>query len=187
MTAYLQRVGELTDLTEQRVLGLWERQTSGAISRDQFVAAAAAQVAAGNARATSLADVALAVAIADQLGAPLSPLGLLPDPTHVDQPRLRDAVRAVLAADIATATTREELAASQAARLARIARDEVPGTASAAMTAAMRERGVPGWTRVLSADACPLCEGWADGTVRPPTVEMARHTACACVQQPVVR
>lgn len=185
MTAYRDRIAGLTGALEQEVLGLWNRRDR--ITEEQFVAAAAAAIARANARATTLADIALAAAIAQQLGRAPAPLGLLPEEQHVDQVRLRNAVGAVLAADIATASTAEDLDRSRALRLARIARDEPAGTASAAMTRAMQERRVPGWTRVLSANACPLCQSLADGEVRPPTVQMARHTSCSCVQQPVLR
>lgn len=186
MTAYRDRLAELTDATRRQIDRLWSRHVDGDISREQFVTLAAAVIAQANVRATSLADLALAAALTMSLRRATPPLGLVPDEAHIDQSRLRHAVREVLDADVVTAANRAELVASQAVRLGRIARDEPPGTASAAMTTAMREREVSGWTRVTDVKPCPLCQEWDDGQVRPPTVQMARHTGCGCTQQPVV-
>lgn len=179
--AYRDVIVGLTAAAERELLALWRR-----LPERQFVVAGAALIARQNARATTAADLALAAAVAQQLGGPPTPLGLLPAEQHVDQGRLRHALTAVLAAKIVTAKDDGQLRESQAARLARIANDEIPGTASAAMGEAMRQREeVEGWTRNLGPKPCPLCQGWAGETL-PAHAPMARHAACVCTQSPVL-
>lgn len=172
----------LTAKAEAEVLALWERHQAGAITRSSFVTLAAAAIARSNARGTAVGDLAVAAAVMAQLGRPAAPVGL---PVADDQPRLRKAVTSVLDDDPAYPDTADELAASQSLRLARLARAEPANATQDAVGEAMRRHPVKGWTRGLSAKACPLCRSLADGVMRSPDTRMARHAGCSCVQQPV--
>lgn len=44
-----------------------------------------------------------------------------------------------------------------------------------------------GWTRVTSGRSCQFCDGLADGSVLPGSVDMATHDHCSCSPQPVYR
>ncbi len=171
----------LAGRTEREVLALWDRQRVGTITRYQFVLLAAAVIARANHRAVTVADTALALQLSRMLRKPVAPLGLV---TLDDQGRLRKAVGTVLTADVDLGG--EALVASQAARLGRLARAEPLDAGQDAIQTAMQNHKVKGWVRVTDANACPICEEWADGVERPASVRMARHTVCGCAQQPVL-
>ncbi len=88
---------KLAGRTEREVLGLWDRHRVGTITRDQFIALAAAVIARANHRAVSVADTAMAVQLSSLLRRPVAPLGLV---TLDDQGRLQQAVGTVLDADV---------------------------------------------------------------------------------------
>lgn len=178
-------LGDLADATRSRVLALWASHEAGTIDRGEFVDAAAAAIAAGNERAAATADVALAVMLARRLDDDAGPAGVArPDG---DADRLAGAVDEVLDADIDTATSDEELRASRESRLGRLAAAEPLAAGQDAFMAAMAARRVSGWVRVTDPDPCPLCATLADGRVRPPTVQFARHPGCGCIQRPVMQ
>lgn len=170
--------------TERDVLRLWHRHIDGTISERRFVAVAATLLAGANQRACSLADLAVTAAVIRHLRDVVPPLGLHPDPVEIDVDRLADVVDGVLAAEIASATTVDALAASRTSRLAITARAEPLTTTQNAMGRAMTEREIPGWTREVSGRACSLCRSLA-GVVLPPNARMVRHAGCSCVQTPV--
>ena len=168
--------------TRVRVLRLWDLHEAGVVDRDEFVEAAAAVIAVGNEQAVSAADVELAVQLAvdDDV-----------DPVGVDRPagdvdRLMLSVGTVLAADVVTADTAEQMSESRAARLGRLSAAEPLAAGQDGFMAAMAARAVPGWIRVTDSDPCPLCQTLSDGRVRPPTVPFVRHPGCTCMQQPVL-
>ena len=167
---------------ERVVLRLHERLRQGDLTRPQFEALAAAAIARANARAITAADLAVVAAIAAALGEARPPAGIEVDN---DQQRLRDAVRSVLDADVASALTVTEAVESTELRLARVARAEPLSMVQTALVLAMGAQQVSGWRRVTGPDPCPLCRQWADDVVRPPTVRMARHHGCSCMAQPV--
>lgn len=176
-------IGQLGAASQAEVLTLWDAHLAGRIDEETLVVAVAAVIDRYDARATTVADWAMAVAVGAELGRAVAPVGL---PILSSQTRLRDAVRTVLAADIASATTPEQMATSRAARLARLARADPAGTAQDAAGLALQRHPVRGWVRTTSGRACRLCRGWADGIVRPATVRMIRHTGCGCSPRPVV-
>lgn len=178
------RTVALGGAAERDVLMLWRRHLAGEISQQRFVAASAVVLARSNARAVSLADLALTAALIRHTRDGVPPLGLLPEDHEIDQDRLAGVVGAVLAAEIVSASTAEQITTSRTARLSVTARAEPQITLQNAMTRAMTEREIPGWTREVSPGACPLCRGLA-GDVLPPTAHMVRHAGCSCVQQPV--
>jgi hypothetical protein len=47
-------------------------------------------------------------------------------------------------------------------------------------------RTFSGWTRSASGDACPACEGLADGSVLSWGTPMWNHPSCSCVQVPEI-
>lgn len=179
--AYQEQLTRLSDRTEAQIIKLWRRHVDGEFDVDRFIVLAAAVVARSNARAATTADLALTATIARQLGRMVGPVGIV---DTSDQQVLRAAVRKVV--DTEVQAENEELAESREVRLARLARNEPLVTATKAMGAAMAARGITGWIRKTDPDPCPLCVSWADGVVRPPTVPMARHIGCSCIQQPVL-
>lgn len=171
----------VSDATRIRVERLWASHEAGVIDRDEFVETAAAMIAAGNEQATAAADLELAVQMAvDDIP---DPLGLSRPEDDVD--RLAGSVGTVLAAQITTAETPNDVRASRSARLGRLAAAEPLAAGQDGFMAAMAARGVPGWVRVPDADPCPLCRELSDGRTRPPWVRFARHPGCSCMQQPV--
>lgn len=173
-------IDNLATQSEAAVLALWDSN----ITEDQFVTLAAAEIARRNARAVTLADLAVALSVTIQSGRPVAPIGL---PIIDHQARLRDALRTVIHEDIAYIESASEKLASTAARLGRLARAEPARVAQSAMHQAMgRHPSVGGWVRGLSAKPCGLCRSWADGVVRSNHISMNRHTGCSCVPQPVV-
>lgn len=178
---YQQQLKQMSSRTEAQIVELWRQHLDGEFDLDRFVVLAAAVVARSNARAATIADLALAATIARQLGRSVGPVGIV---ETSDQDVLRDAVRKVV--DTEVEAEGDDLAESRESRLARLARNEPLMTATKAMGAAMAARGITGWVRRTDVDPCPKCIEWADGVVRPPTVRMARHIGCSCIQQPVL-
>lgn len=183
MTVLADRARALARRTESELVALWRRHETGGVDGDGFVTAAAALLTQARAAGVTLADLALTAEIARALRSAATPLGLGVD---ADEPaRLAAGVRTVLDADVASATTPDELSRSREARLARLARDVPLQAVADAAGTAMAARGVAGWVRVTDADPCVRCSAWADGKVRPPGTRMARHVGCSCIQQPV--
>ena len=177
-------IDSLASASEAAVLALWARADSGALTDDQFVTLAAAEVARRNARAVGLADAAVAMAVTARTGVPAAPVGL---PIIDHQTRLRASIRKVLAEDIVFVESAREKYESIAGRLGRLARAEPARVAQSSMQQAMKQHPpVSGWVRGLSAKPCPLCRSWADGKTRSADIPMNRHAGCSCVPQPVV-
>lgn len=175
-------VARLLAANETAVLALWARHLAGDLDEATFVVLAAAEIDRANARAVTAADAAVAAVLTAQLRRPVPPVGF---PVATGQPRLREAVRTVLADPVDYPQTVDELAESRAVRLGRLARAEPAGAAQNAVHEVMQRQPVQGWRRAVNAGACPLCRRWADGKVRRPTVRMARHIGCSCIQQPI--
>jgi hypothetical protein len=169
--------------TEAKILRLWERHRAGMLTRDGFITAAAAVIARADQSAVRAADLAVAAAILRAVGETVGPVGVTTDAT---QEKFRRAIRTVLD-DPIEADDPEQVNESVQARLGRLARAEPLAAGQAALTQAMSAQGVDGWVRVTGPDPCPLCQSWADGVVRSPTVAMLNHVGCACVAQPVIR
>jgi hypothetical protein len=149
----------------------------------QFLRLASLVVARANAAGVVLADLGVTAEAVRQLRRTLPPLGLRPDPVQLDQARIQLALTRIIGADIDTADTPAELAASRRARVSRFGADEAHLTLATATQRALIARQA-GWIREVDADPCPICIDLADGVVRPPTVRMARHRGCACIQAP---
>ena len=185
MTRYQALLARLSASTQRDVGVLWTRHTLGNVSRAQFVALAAARIAAADRRAATLADVALAAQVMAALGEPVAPLGLTAE--NADQARLAGALGVVI--DAPVAAEGEALDLSVRSRVQRLAGNEPLLTAAAAMREGMTLRidVVSGWQRSTSPGACELCSGWSHGGPFPPQAPMARHPGCTCVQQIVIR
>lgn len=175
----------LADDTASRVVALWAVVEAGGLSEAEFSPLAAALIATANAAGVTLADLGLTAEVTRQLRAPASPLGLLPDRVQTDQARIVAGLDSVIAEQPIGADTPDALAESRRARLARFARSEPLITVATAVQAGMRARGAAGWTRQTAGKSCELCTGWADGMVRSPSVQMARHNGCDCIQSPI--
>jgi len=178
---------QLSGQAEAAVVGLWERREAGQLNDAQFKALAAGVIAAANARAVTLADLALSAVLTAELGKVIPPLGLLPTD---DGPRLAAAIPTLLdrAAGLALpGAAAAERATAERAMVARMARSEPLDAASATFQRGMQRRRVPGWTRGTGPKPCPLCTSLADGAVLSPSTPMARHKGCSCYQIPTER
>ena len=174
------RLRDLSAQAQRDVWSLFDRWQGGGITEAEFIAAAAAAIARADSRAAQTADRAMAIQLSRALRRPVDP-----EPTDLgeQQPRLRDSVTTLLSERPEIATTAALLAASQRARLGRLARSEPLSVGQTAVQTNLRRTGA-GWVRATGADPCPLCQDWDDGVVRPADVPMAHHPNCSCVQRP---
>lgn len=175
---YRDTITSLAGQAEDAALELFARWEAGDLSDEQFEALLAALVARSNSRAASVADLALAAAVAVAVRRAIAPLGIV---TPAGDPqRLRRATR----------TLREALpdTPDPRARVARLARAEPLDMAARTYSEGIaRSRHVEGWVRGLSPSACELCTWWArDGRVWPKTHAMPTHKGCTCVPIPTV-
>ncbi len=185
---YRDRALRLAGSSESAVLALWSRYEAGQLDEAQFRDLAAAVIAAHNARATTLADLALAAVLSAELGKLTPALGLLQSAD--DRPRLAAALGTLLdragSLELPGAAAAERSAAERA-MVVRIARSEPLDAAQVTFQRGMQRRRVPGWTRGTGPKPCPLCSSLADGTVMSPSTRMARHKGCSCYQIPTER
>lgn len=184
---YRDRALRLAGSSESAVLALWSRYEAGQLDDEQFRAVAGAIIAAHNARATTLADLALAAVLSAELGRLVVPLGLLPTD---DRPRLREALGTLLGRarglELPGAAAADRSAA-ETAMVGRIARSEPLDAAQVTFQRGMQRRRVPGWTRGVGPKPCSLCSSLANGAVLSPSTPMARHKGCSCYQIPTER
>ncbi len=177
----------LAGTSESAVLSLWSRYQAGQLDEAQFRTLAAAVIAAHNARAVTLADLALAAVLAVELARLVVPLGLL---ATDDRPRLREALGTLLARAAALelpGADAVERSDAELAMMARIARSEPLAAGQGTFQRGMQRRRVPGWTRGTGPAPCPVCAGLADGTVLAPSTVMYTHRGCSCVMIPTER
>lgn len=186
---YRDTLTNLADRAEQQVLAVYALFRQGVLSRTETVARIAVLVAAGNGRAASLADLALAAELMVALRAPVPiggthsrvPLAGTTLAHYVDVDRLTKAAATVL--DVAdTSDVPEKI-------VARLARSEPLETAANTYSEAMnRSPLVKGWVRSLSPSACQLCRWWwREGRVWPSEHPMPTHKGCTCTPKPVLR
>lgn len=176
---YRDKLTALSGATETAAVALHTAWEADEITDAEFEAALAAIVAQANSRATALADLSLAAAIALVLRRPVAPLGLVPPAS--------DSARLLVAAS----TLRAALAgtADAGARVGRLGRAEPLTAAAAAYSNGMAASPhVTGWVRRTSANACQLCTWWArDGRIWPDDHPMPTHKGCTCTPVPTVR
>lgn len=173
-TPFDRAFARLNEQSQVRVLELLQELEDGRISRRAFQAAVAGAITTSKAEATAFGDVAMAVALGT------TPLGI---PTNVTDPsRWFRAAGTLLDAEPDTV---DDLLVSRQLRFARLARAETATQVQDTMQVSMRANNVERWIRQTDQDPCPLCTELADGISRPVSVRMARHTGCACRQQPV--
>lgn len=174
------RFRDLSAAAQRDVLSLFDRHQAGGLSEAEFIAAAAAVIARADNTAARTADRAMAIQLSR-----LWRRRIAPEPTLVadQQPRLRNSLSTLLAERPEVATTGALLAASQRARLGRLARSEPLSVGQTAVQKNL-QRSSTGWVRRTGPDPCPVCIEWDDGVVRPSEVPMAHHANCSCVQQP---
>ena len=157
----------LADRTRTKIEELWARD----LTRAEFVTFAAVIIAQANAAGVHIADLGLAAEVTRQLGRLTPPLGLTPPPVAVDQNRIASNLTRVIGDSEHPEVPLGDWAAS-----------EPYLTVANAVQTGMAAHGFSGWTRQLSGKSCPLCEGWADGIVRPVSVSdgPAPSAATAC-------
>lgn len=160
----------LADGSAAAVEALWALLDTGRIDQAEFVARTATVIATANARATTLADIALATTISVQLRRAVPALGLTPSD---DIDRLTEA-----AATVAALGT-----IGRAIRLARA--EPLEAAARAYSTGIAESPHVIGWERQTSGTACEMCTAWASSGVLPDTVEMLTHKGCSCIPVPI--
>ncbi len=179
MTTYRDSLVELAAATEAQLLAAYESWRDGLLTDAEFVAVVAAFVAAGNSRATALADLSLAATLSVALGTVVAPLGLLPAAGTVD--RLTRAATTLL--DVLPGTP------DPPARVARLGRAEPLQAAGSAYSEGMAASPhVVGYRRNLTGTACELCT-WLrkGGYVYPADKPMYQHPGCTCTPEPVAR
>lgn len=174
------RLRDLSDTSQTQVLALFDRWQGGGLTEREFIAAVAAVIARADGRAVLLADRSMAIQLSRLLRRPIDPQ---PSDFADQRPRLHNSVETLLAERPDIATTAALLSLSQRKRLSRLARAEPLQVGQTAVQANL-ERAELGWVRVVGPNACPLCQEWDDGEVRPASVSMAHHPGCSCVQQP---
>ena len=164
----------LSSATEKKLLELYARYSSGALSADAFSAAVIAIVGRANAAAYGLADLSLAAAVEAAQGSTTA-LGLTP-PVD-DAERLALGVATLLAAD-----------GDITERIARYGRSEPVSAFQDAYVDGLQRRKIPGYVRVLSPGACQLCQ-WLnkEDYVYPAGQSFHRHEGCTCHPQPTFK
>jgi hypothetical protein len=174
-------VARLAARTERELQALYGRYEAGLLSKEQFVALAAALLTRARIQGVGLADLALTAEAIMQLREPTAPLGLtVPDG---DNGRLQRSVGSVLTVEVQAEG--DDFRRSIKDRLLRLARDSAAEAAVWAYGVGMQQRGAKGWVRVTDRDPCKVCQNLADGVVRSPSVVMKRHTGDMCVQSAV--
>jgi hypothetical protein len=165
----------LSESTEKKLLDLYARYRSGALSADAFSAAVIAIVGRANAVAYGLADLSLAAAVEAAQGSTTA-LGLLPPAD--DEARLALGVATLLAA------ADEDLTE----RIARYGRSEPVSAFQDAYVDGLQRRKIPGYVRVLSPGACQLCQ-WLnkEDYVYPAGQRFHRHEGCTCHPSPTFK
>ncbi len=175
---YRDTLTTLSTSSEQAVLELYRRLEAGQLTEDEFVEMVAVVIERSNARAVSLADLALAAAITVALRRAVPTLGLSP---RGERDRLRKAAGTLVAVLPTTA--------DPVARVARLGRAEPLTTAQRAYSEGVaRSPHVAGWTRGLSGKPCQLCQWWhRGGKVWPKSHPMPTHKGCTCTQVPTMK
>lgn len=174
--SYRDVITDLSAASEAEALALYTAYEAGGLDEDEFVTALAVLITGHNARAVTVADLALAASVTVALRRPVPPLGLLPAPG--DPARLVKAGRTLVGALDDTP--------DPAARVARLARSEPLTTGARTYSEGMaKSEHVTAWVRGLSAAPCQLCTYWyRDGRVWPADHSFPTHKGCSC--QPVV-
>jgi hypothetical protein len=166
---YAELAGVLASQTETAVLGLWRSVQAGRISRPEFVTAAAGVVHTASAKATGLADVALAARLTQLTGARVAPRGISPGDN--------------------TATIMDELqvaaTAGDAAAVGVTARTWPHSAGRAAWMTGIQSSDAAGWRRVTSG-RCEVCNRMAGAAFLPARISIWEHRACACHPDPVM-
>ena len=163
-------LARLAQRLADQLAALHTRYEEGQLTRSEFVTTATAFLDGAAARATALADVALAAEVSRLRRQVAIPLGLAPTPVQesvvteaLDSPQYeQDGPGAVEV--LARAVT---LAAAQDAT-----------------QNGMRQHEIKYWTRDPNAGACEVCEDLADGLVTVDQV-MWTHKGCGCARRPV--
>lgn len=181
--SFRDRLRDIAGEAESEVLRLFDRYDGGGLTRSEFERSVAAALAQANGRSVELADRAAAVQLTRLFNREVEPEGVDRDLDR-DRERLTESVADLLDAEPeVVAAGAVGLAASQRKRLARLARNEPLQRGQETVQRRFQRREV-GWTRRVGADACPLCNDWDDGRVRPASIDMPRHVNCSCVQAP---
>lgn len=166
---YARTLSDFADQVGGQVAAAWSQWQDGTLDLDQFVAVVVAYLQAADDRATGLADTALAAFLTAYYRRPVPALGIVP-PDVDHEPRVRELIDQ-------DAPEEQWHSYGRGAALSR---------AQKAYGAAMTARpDITGWTRVLEAEACPVCTDLAGPTL-PDTATMWHHPGCGCVQRPVV-
>lgn len=154
------------------------------VSPADLAVAIAGRVATLNA-AVGIEGEAMALVELEDLTAPPIPKGSKGRAHYEDRTRLLAAAQTIVTRDIADGVQRSAVIAAAVHRLARAeAADAVRTSFRERMVASGRTRG---WTRVLEADACQLCQWWdRDGRTWPESHPLQTHKGCTCGQRYVL-
>jgi hypothetical protein len=171
LAPYQRATQRLADSSGRALSASYDALTRGDLSEQEFLDLGAGQLTAANAKATAMADDAVASYWSAVRGEPTPTLGLGVEPGTTK--RLHNGIKVTIRRP------------NPPMRVARIGRAEPLDAGQRASLRAMRAHRVGGWTRVTTGEACPLCTGLADGSVYPPTTSMITHPGCDCIAEPV--
>ncbi len=177
--SYQDATGELSSQVQEQVLTALAAYVAGQLTAEALVAVVAAYVAAGNAGAAALGDLALAAAVTLTTGIPAAPIGTT---RPLDEPARLTRSAATILADLDAADSKSLEAAQM--RYQRLAEAEVrKAVADAYADALAASDAVVGWTRGLEPEACQLCRWWwREGRVWDPDHPFPQHKGCDCSQ-----
>lgn len=177
VTALDKTMGALCEGTAASMRALWAAYTAGRIDAATFQTAAAALVAAANARGGMVGTLALAANLSARLGALVTPQPVKLPPHRANPGRLEKSLGTILATEDGSG-----------AQVERLARAEPAAAVQDGYTSAIaRSPLVEGWTRHLEIDACQLCTWWdREGRVWPKDHPMPTHPGCLCTPDPTL-
>lgn len=167
-------LGALAEQASDKLVSIHNFVDAGQASLEQFQGAALVVLMQAKVRSVALADLALAAELTRLRGDLVPPLGLgLPE----------DADTATSQA-IEDTLTSPQYALNAAAAVAVLGRAETLAAAQDATSRGMVRSEIEGWTRVLNAGACELCQDLA-GEVLPRNAIPYHHKGCGCTIRPV--
>jgi hypothetical protein len=159
---------------EDSLVAVHNRLDAGELVLEEFIALATALLIRAKAKGVALADLGAAAELSALRGIAVPAVGL----------PLPDGVEAASARAVEDTVSSDAYKLNAVAAVAVLGRAEALTSVQGAYSEALRRQDVQGWTRVLNAGACELCQDLA-GDVLPASVDMYHHKGCGCSQKPV--
>lgn len=159
---------------EDSLVAVHNRLDAGEIVMEEFIALATMLLIRAKAKGISLADLAVAAELSALRGVAVPAAGL----------SVPDGVEMATARAVEDTVSSDQYKANAVAAVAVLGRSQALEAVQDSYGQALRQQDVQGWTRVLNAGACELCQDLADG-VLPSSTPMYHHKGCGCSQKPV--